>query len=307
MGSDDLFKKKRKDRKQRRFEYRHPRANSFLIVTEGECTEPLYFTGMQKLIQEKMGGRVDIVEAPVIDIHGEGRATRKLIDVAEQIVKRAKIFYQNIWVVFDRDDFDDFDQAVREGTERGYQIAWSNQSFEYWLYLHFHYSDAALYRDEWNRKLNEIFAQYQLGDGKYRKNDENIYQLVNRFDGVATAIRHARRRMAEYDGEHCPPSAYDPGTTVYLLAEELKNIWTNKQKAFGSEKGCRKLFCAQWYENLMWRLPAAHPPAADRYCQETAGAGDSGLFCGTQNRYQTKDQDPSEASSRCIFHRKNSS
>ncbi len=222
MGSDDLFKKKRKDRKQRRFEYRHPRADSFLIVTEGECTEPLYFTGMQKLIQEKVGGRVDIVEAPVIDIHGEGRATRKLIDVAEQIVKRAKIFYQNIWVVFDRDDFDDFDQAVREGTERGYQIAWSNQSFEYWLYLHFHYSDAALYRDEWNRKLNEIFAQYQLGDGKYRKNDENIYQLVNRFDGVATAIRHARRRMAEYDGEHCPPSAYDPGTTVYLLAEELK-------------------------------------------------------------------------------------
>ena len=88
MGSDDLFKKKRKDRKQRRFEYRHPRANSFLIVTEGECTEPLYFTGMQKLIQEKMGGRVDIVEAPVIDIHGEGRATRKLIDVAEQVVKR---------------------------------------------------------------------------------------------------------------------------------------------------------------------------------------------------------------------------
>ena len=46
-----------------------------------------------------------------------------------------------VWVVFDRDDFDDFDQAVQEGVERGYQIAWSNQSFEYWLYLHFHYSD----------------------------------------------------------------------------------------------------------------------------------------------------------------------
>ena len=30
----------------------------------------------------------------------------------EQIVKRAKIIYQNIWVVFDKDDFEDFDQAI---------------------------------------------------------------------------------------------------------------------------------------------------------------------------------------------------
>lgn len=42
MGSDDIFKKRREERKQRRREYRIPRANSFLIVTEGKRTEPLY-------------------------------------------------------------------------------------------------------------------------------------------------------------------------------------------------------------------------------------------------------------------------
>lgn len=144
MGSDDLFKKRREDRKKRRYEYKTPKANSFLIVTEGKRTEPLYFKGMRKLIQEKIGGRLDVIEAPVIDIQGEGCSTGKLIEITEQIVKEAKIIYQNVWVVFDKDDFGDFNQAIKQGIDKGYKVAWSNQSFEYWLYLHFYYTASAL-------------------------------------------------------------------------------------------------------------------------------------------------------------------
>jgi hypothetical protein len=61
MGSDDLFKKRREARTQRKHEYKTTKANSYLIVTEGERTEPLYYKGMQKLIQEKVGGVVDII------------------------------------------------------------------------------------------------------------------------------------------------------------------------------------------------------------------------------------------------------
>ncbi len=222
MGSDELFKKRREERKKRKYAYKQPKANSFLIVTEGERTEPLYLRGMQKLIREKMGGLVEVVELPQIDIHGEGCATGKLIEKTDQLVSKANVMYQNIWVVFDKDDFDDFDQAIKDGQERGYKVAWSNQSFEYWLYLHFYYSDSALHRDDWNEKLDEIFEEYQLGDGKYRKNYEDIYDMVNRLDGVNTAIKNAKRRMAGYDEEQMKPSEYDPGTTVYKLVEELK-------------------------------------------------------------------------------------
>lgn len=222
MGSDDLFKKRRETRKKRQYEYKTPRANSFLIVTEGKRTEPLYFKGMQKLIKEKIGGVVDVVEIPVIDIYGEGCSTGTLIELTEKMVKDAKIIYQNIWVVFDKDDFDDFDQAIRAGRNKGYKIAWSNQSFEYWLYLHFYYSVSALHRDDWKNKLDDIFKQYQLGDGKYRKNYEDIYNMVNIYDGVATAINNAKRRMAAFDEEKTKPSNFDPGTTVYKLVEELK-------------------------------------------------------------------------------------
>ena len=222
MGSDDLFKKRRAERKRRQHEYKEPRANSFLIVTEGKKTEPLYFKRMQQLILEKVGGAVDVVEVPVIDIFGEGSSTEKLIEITEKLVKDAPIMYQNIWVVFDKDDFKDFDDAIKTGKEKGYKIAWTNQSFEYWLYLHFNYSDSALHRDEWNKKLDDIFKQNQLGDGAYRKNYENIYDLVNLYDGVNTAIKNAKRRMALYKEEIDKPSEYDPGTTVYQLVEELK-------------------------------------------------------------------------------------
>lgn len=222
MGSDDLFKKRREERKRRKHEYRPINTNSFLIVTEGERTEPLYLKGIQKKIKEKMDGRIDVIEIPVIDIHGEGCGTGKLIEVTERIVKEAKILYQNVWVVFDKDDFDDFDVAIQVGKEKGYQVAWSNQSFEYWLYLHFNYSDSALHRHDWNEKLNEIFKRYNLGDGTYRKNYDNIYDLVNVYDGVNSAIRNAKRRMAGFVDERDIPSQYDPGTMVYKLVEDLK-------------------------------------------------------------------------------------
>lgn len=222
MGSDDLFKKRREQRKQRKHAFKKPKANSFLIVTEGERTEPLYFKGIQKQIKEKIGGNVDVVEAPSIDVIGEGSSTGKLIEITEEVVKNAKIIYQNVWVVFDKDDFEDFDEAIKIGENKGYRIAWSNQSFEFWLYMHFYYSDSALHRDEWCRKLDQVFAQYNLGDGCYRKNYDDIYAIVDSFQGVDTAIRNAKRRMSDFDDNRDLPSKYDPGTKVYELVTELK-------------------------------------------------------------------------------------
>lgn len=185
MGTDDIFKRRRETRKQRQHEIKTPKANSYLIVTEGKRTEPYYFNGLKRLIIEKTGGMVNVVELPSIDIHGEGSSTSKLIDVTEQLVKDAHVLYQNIWVVFDKDDFEDFDQAIKEGLNKGYHVAWSNQAFEYWLYLHFHYSDSALHRHEWNDKLDAIFKEYGLGIGHllggflqvYLKNGINLSHL----------------------------------------------------------------------------------------------------------------------------------
>lgn len=135
MGTDDLFKKRRAERQKRKHEFKSVNTNSFLIVTEGEKTEPLYFKGLQKKINEKVNGRIDIVESPVIDIFGQGCSTSRLIEATEEIVKDSKVFYQNIWVVFDKDDFKDFDEAIRLGKEKDIKspgaISHSNIGFIY--------------------------------------------------------------------------------------------------------------------------------------------------------------------------------
>lgn len=223
MGSDNLFKKRREDRKKRTHDFRLPRANSYLIVTEGKKTEPLYFGGLRDKILESVGGTVNIVDFPLIDIHGEGASTEKLIEITEEYVSKAKIIYQNIWVIFDKDDFNDFDSAVALGKSKGYSVGWSNQCFEYWLFLHFEYSDSDLHRSQWVEKLTSLFKTNHLTEHGYEKNLENLYDLLDSIDGITTAIKNAKRRMADYREGIDRPSDVSPGTTVYLLVEELRD------------------------------------------------------------------------------------
>jgi hypothetical protein len=222
MGSDDIFKKRRADREKRKHDFKQPKANSFLIVTEGEKTEPLYLNGLKDLILDKIGGNIKVIELPHIEIKGEGKSTGKLIEKTNEIISKSSIIYQNVWIVFDKDDFLDFDQAIKSAKDQGYNVAWSNQCFEYWIYLHFHYSDAALHRYDWNSKLDELFKQYNLNSGKYDKNLEQLYNMLDSFGGVDTAIKHARRRMSKFKNDKGSPSTFDPGTTVFLLVETLR-------------------------------------------------------------------------------------
>lgn len=222
MGSDDIFKKRRADREKRRHDFKQPKANSFLIVTEGEKTEPLYLNGLKDLILDKIGGNIKVIELPHIEIKGEGKSTCKLIEKTNEIISKSSIIYQNVWIVFDKDDFLDFDQAIKSAKDQGYNVAWSNQCFEYWIYLHFHYSDAALHRYDWNSKLDELFKQYNLNSGKYDKNLEQLYYMLDSFGGVDTAIKHARRRMSRFKNDKGSPSTFDSGTTVFLLVETLR-------------------------------------------------------------------------------------
>ncbi len=211
-----MFQKRKKTLEKRKYAFKTPKANSYLIVTEGKCTEPNYFNGLKKKILANVGGTVE-----VIDICGEGASTQKLIEITERYVSKAKIPYQNIWVVFDKDDFQNFDQAIKEGKDKGYHVAWSNQSFEYWIYLHFDYSDANLHRRKWNAKLDELFKSHGLSKDGYGKNIKNLYEILDSFDGVQTAIKNAKKRMADFS-QNNKPSKYAPGTTVHILVEELR-------------------------------------------------------------------------------------
>jgi len=102
---------------------------SFLIVCEGEKTEPDYFKAFR-------------MTAATVKALGQAMNTMALVNKAISIREadhQKKREYDQCWVVFDKDDFpaQDFNQAIQLAEKNGFRVAYSNQAFEYWFLLHY--------------------------------------------------------------------------------------------------------------------------------------------------------------------------
>ena len=106
----------------------------FLIVCEGTKTEPRYFEALIKNY---------ISTVREVTIEGEGRATVALVDraleIKQELERKNAMSFDRVWVVFDKDDFDDFNEAIKKAHKLGLHSAWTNEAFELWYYLHFEY------------------------------------------------------------------------------------------------------------------------------------------------------------------------
>ncbi len=105
---------------------------TILIVTEGQ-TEELYFKSFPVLT----------LTVQTVNLQGQ----LKLIESTEKIVGGSDDDFDYVWCVFDMDvksgenEFADFDNAIKSGISKGYKIAYSNDCFELWFYLHFNYTE----------------------------------------------------------------------------------------------------------------------------------------------------------------------
>ncbi|MFA6101339.1 MAG: RloB family protein [Victivallaceae bacterium] len=195
----------------------------YLIICEGAKTEPNYFKSLRKKLP------TDIVRC--IDISGTGTNTLSLLDCAESEYKKREKSqdppYDKIWLVFDKDSFPpaDFDNTISSAKSRtkpgkcDWDCAWSNEAFELWYLLHFSHHSSNLSRKQFKDKL-ETAMKKNLGKTiKYKKNDENMYSLLEQFQGAA--IAHARKMLETQEALKIPPSRMNPATRVHLLVEEL--------------------------------------------------------------------------------------
>ena len=104
----------------------------YLIVCEGEATEPNYFEGLKQDLPK------GILTAYQIDIAGTGRNTQSLIDEAIRLQrayeKNTTRKLDKLWVVFDKDSFSaqDFNGAIQRCLNSDIGCAWSNEAFELW-------------------------------------------------------------------------------------------------------------------------------------------------------------------------------
>jgi RloB-like protein len=206
---------RRTQHKNRILEARKER-DRFLIVCEGEKTEPHYF--------EAFGDELPL-HVVYLKIVGEGSNT---IDLVETAINMRDEYadgdypFDYVWVVFDRDSFqpDNFDNAIHMAQAAEIKCAWSNEAFELWFVLHFQYRNTAMSRDEYKGKLTEIL------DRPYKKNAEDMYLILSKRGDQAQAIAWAKSLFDDFSGRGIPPSRSNPCTTVYLLVEKLNEYKT---------------------------------------------------------------------------------
>jgi len=172
-----------------------PKPGNYLIVTEGVETEKNYFENIGKIITELFNNEV-IVEKITLNVKGTGRSTKVLVN--EAIKKRSLSSYSDVWVVFDKDNNTDFDEAIALAKKEGFNVAWSNESFELWLLLHFQDLKASIHRNDYISKLNSHFKSKNINCGTYDKNIKDIFDLTKPY--VETAIKRSNELLAFHKG-----------------------------------------------------------------------------------------------------------
>ena len=170
----------------------------FLIVCEGEQTEPKYFKAFA-------------VAGLVLTITTSRERGPNMIEIAQREASKGE--YDQVWCVFDRDDLQNNQIHTMFARAKQYdiQVAFSNQAFELWYLLHFDYCHTAMNRADYATHLSRRIDQ------PYAKNLENLYELL--FQHQPVAMNNAERLLNVYQPWN--PASDDPSTTVHLLVKEL--------------------------------------------------------------------------------------
>lgn len=194
MARNDRYKRGKRELKTQR--------NTILIVCGGS-TEELYF----KKFRSDLG---KIVVKSILDNESPKRIVERAIKESD------KDDYIQVWCVFDKDEFKDFDEAIRLAKKNNIEVAFSNQAFELWFILHYKYIAHSMHRDKYK-------AEIEAYTGKdYSKTNDKMYELLrNKID---QAITNAKKGHQKHKLENEVYSSWESCTTVYRLVEEL-NRW----------------------------------------------------------------------------------
>lgn len=187
----------------------------FLIVCEGEKTEPNYFKSFPK----KVGKIIYVIE-----FEGGGISTLKVVEKAIELRNKSKQKYDRVWAVFDRDSFKatSFNNAILKARANNIRCAWSNEAFELWYLLHFHNRVTAMKRTEYEKAIEEAVngkLDKKNHKFKYKKNSPDMYALLSRLGNQELAIKWAKELANSISGEQF--ANYNPQTMVFKLVEEL--------------------------------------------------------------------------------------
>jgi len=187
---------------------------TILIVCEGQ-TEKLYFESFPVLG----------VTVKAIDLKGQSK--QKLVESTEEIVSKIDDDEVEVWCVFDMDvkrgadEFSDFDNAIFKALQLGYKVAYSNDSFELWFYLHYNQISSQQLRTFYYKELGKRLGINYIKEGKKYQYCLKLYSILNTDTNSSQQNAIERARNLYNDQQHLPYHQQNPVTKVYELVEEL--------------------------------------------------------------------------------------
>lgn len=184
----------------------------FVLFCEGKNTEPGYFGAIKRSCKSTF---VDIESIPAVGV--PSTIAKEATDYVRSLPRRRKHSFEaqdEVWAVFDRDEHDNFEEAVRRCQGKGVKVARSNPCFELWLILHEKNFDAVLNRHQIQAELARIRPDYDMGGSKTLDFDDMVMR-------VGDAENRAARQLARRKEERIPYN--NPSTTVGILTAAIRN------------------------------------------------------------------------------------
>jgi len=207
---------------ERRTDFIAPR-KKFLLVCEGEKTEPLYFESFKPVCRNPIALEV---------LEGEGDPL-SVVETAIQYKQDYPEEFDEVWVIFDHDSFDKgkLHTAFDKAKSADINIAFTNEAFELWFILHYELIVTSMSRTAYQKKLSSLL------DKEYEKNDKNMFGTLR--PKLFQAMQHASllgKGIPKYSHEAIDTN---PFTGVHHLVyallekeegEEMENILSKYQE-----------------------------------------------------------------------------
>ena len=202
------------------FKQRIPKLGYYFIVTDTKETEQNYMFGLRNSIPPELQGKLVIKVVKT--------KTKNLVEEALNLAS-LNPQYGEIWIIFDRDQVQNFDEIISESITKGINIGWTNPCIEEWFSAYFGAMPTYANSVSCCNGFEQIFERN--AHQKYVKSDLAIYEKLNRFGNEEKAIRIATQKMHDHriQGKY-KPSEQIPGTTVHLLVDEIKSKINQKEK-----------------------------------------------------------------------------
>jgi len=197
--------------------------DSFLIVTEGEVTEPTYFDGLRS--------RLQLPAIKVVIEPGDDSDARHVIETAARLAQEQKqrarkdrlavdepARFDQVWAVLDTDvpeRHQRWPDIQALATARGVKLAWSTPCFEYWLLLHVKHTTATL--GDGTAAKHALAAEVEGYSTEQEAAGKAIKLLLERWP---TAVTRAGQVRAYHVAGATPPPP-NPSTEVDRLVKAL--------------------------------------------------------------------------------------